>query len=327
VSDQTSPNHPPARERSARTDPHVLILLATRNGADHLLEQLDSLVAQRHENWTLWASDDGSTDDTRTILEDFASQRHQTRISNGPCRGGSENFLSLLRAVPKADYGTSWIAFCDQDDVWLPDRLSHGLAALDRVPLETPALFCSGMLITDNDLAHTRRSKPRPRPPDFRNALVQNIASGNTILLNPAGAHLVCAAAHEVGAVVVHDWWVYQLISGAGGRVIHDDTPLIYYRQHPDNQIGANDTRRAQLKRIKMLIDGHFRDWNEINIAALRASCHRLSAENQLLLSAFAEMRQSALPARFLRFWKLGLYRQNLPGRMALWLSVLLHRL
>lgn len=301
--------------------------MAVWNGADHLREQLDSLAAQSHADWTLWASIDRSTDDSRAILERFAEDHPGTRIFEGPCRGGSENFLSLIRAIPESAQGSAYIAFSDQDDVWMPERLERGIAGLRAVSGNLPGLYCSGTLITDNDLYHPRPSPPRPKPPGFRNALVQNIASGNTTLLNPEAARLVCAAAHEVPAVVVHDWWVYQLVSGAGGQIVHDDTPSIYYRQHPANQIGANDTRRAQLKRIKMLIDGHFREWNTINIAALRASHDRLTKENQAVLGEFAALRNSGLPGRLKRFFKLGLYRQSLPGTLALWLSVVLRRL
>lgn len=307
-------------------DSHVVILMAVRNGADHLDEQLRSIATQFHTNWSIRASDDGSTDGTFEMLQDFAGQGYPIQAAHGPCKGGSENFLSLIRALPENDR-SDYLAFCDQDDVWMPQRLSQGIAALRALPADRPALFCSAMLITDNDLQNPRPSSSRPKPPGFRNALVQNIASGNTILLNPAATRLVTEAVHEVDEVVVHDWWVYQLVSGAGGVVIHDDTPLIYYRQHAENQIGANDTRRAQLKRIKMLLNGHFRDWNQINIAALRASQHRLTPENRGLLEEFAKLRRGMLPARILRFLRLGLYRQSLPGTLALWLSVFLHRL
>lgn len=305
---------------------HVLVLMAVWNGAAHLQEQLDSLVAQSHENWTLWVSDDNSTDNSRALLEDFASKHPNTRIFEGPGRGGSENFLSLLRAVPSELAQASFIAFCDQDDVWMPDRLRHGLKALVNAIGAKPALFCSGSLITDNKLQRPVPSPARPRPPGFQNALVQNIASGNTTLLNPTASQLICDASRIVPGVVVHDWWVYQLISGVGGQVIHDDTPLIYYRQHPDNQIGANNTRRAQLKRVKMLLDGHFRDWNEINIAALRATHDLLTPENQITLRQFAEMRKAGLFDRIKRFARLGLYRQTLAETLVLWMSVLLRR-
>ncbi|UYV37211.1 glycosyltransferase [Rhodobacteraceae bacterium D3-12] len=314
----------------AQGAPHVLILMAVWNGADHLQEQLDSFAAQSHANWTLWASDDGSDDNSREILERFARAHPRTRILEGPGSKGAENFLSLLRAVPEVEQGQSFIAFSDQDDVWMADKLRNGIAGLSSGPGAEdmpPAMYCSTLVITDSDMSNPRPSPPRPKPAGFRNALVQNIASGNTTLLNPAAARLVCEAAHEVPRVVVHDWWVYQLVAGAGGRVVHDDTPSIYYRQHGANQIGANDTLRAQFKRIAMLLSGDYRDWNEINIAALRASRARLTPENRARLEDFAAMRKAGFWGRIKQFHRLALYRQSMIGTLALWLSVVLRRI
>ena len=91
----------------------------------------------------------------------------------GPCRGVTVNFLSLLTQAPDVP----WIALSDQDDVWMPDRLSRGIAALRALPAETPALYCSATVVVDEDMSHPRPSRPVVRPPGFRNALVQNIAT------------------------------------------------------------------------------------------------------------------------------------------------------
>lgn len=306
--------------------PHIVILMAVWNGADHLEEQLRSIATQFHDRWELQISDDRSSDESRAIVEAFARDGHTVSMTTGPCRGAAANFMSLVRGLDPAKAGNNWLAFSDQDDVWMPERLRHGVTALGEIAPDHPALYCAATLITDDDLNFPRMSPPRPKPPGFRNALVQNIASGNTILLNAAATRLAIEAAQEVDEVVVHDWWIYQLISGAGGTVIHDDRPALYYRQHPDNQIGANDTPRAQIRRLGMLLNGVFRRWNDINIAALSASAHRLTPENRVLLEDFAAMRRASLPMRLLRFRRMRLYRQSLAGTAALWLSVLLRR-
>ena len=305
----------------------VAILLAVRNGAPDLPDQLDSIARQTHRNWRILASDDGSMDATRDILEGFAADGHALTLLDGPRQGAAENFMALIRAMPAHAPAESWLAFCDQDDVWLPDRLSRGIAALEAADPEQPALYCSRTWITDAALRGRRLSMPRPRPPSFRNALVQNIAAGNTILLNPPAARLAAAAATEAGPVVVHDWWIYQIVTGAGGRVVHDDRPTLLYRQHEVNEIGANDTTRARARRIRMLLQGHFRDWNEVNIAALRRSAHRLTPENARLLEEFDAMRSRGVPGRLAGIRRLGLYRQSRASSAALWLAALLGRL
>ncbi|MGY9045535.1 hypothetical protein P775_06840 [Puniceibacterium antarcticum] len=307
--------------------PHIGILMAVYNGGRHLREQLDSIALQDHRDWQVLASDDGSTDGSDSELDRFAVAHQLTRME-GPRRGNSaDNFLSLIRRAGDHLLEGAWISFCDQDDVWLPDKLSRGVAALYDLPKGRPGLYCSRTWITDETLTTRRLSRPRPRPTGFRNALVQNIASGNTILLNPAAAALVRAAAAEVKEVVVHDWWLYQIVTGAGGWVAHDDAPSLLYRQHGVNQIGANDTTWARLWRIYQLLRGDFRKWNRINIAALTASAHRLTPQNRARLERFAKVHNSGLWGRLSGLARLGLYRQNHASTIALWVSALLGRL
>ena len=91
----------------------------------------------------------------------------------------------------------SWIAFADQDDQWLAGKLSRAIAALAAKDPEVPALYCSRTWITDENLRGRRLSPSRPKPPGFANALVQNIAGGNTIVLNGAASKLIAAAAGD----------------------------------------------------------------------------------------------------------------------------------
>ncbi|MDU8914057.1 glycosyltransferase [Aestuariicoccus sp. MJ-SS9] len=303
----------------------VAILMAVYNGGALLRDQLSSIAAQDHADWRLLASDDGSSDNSRAVLEAFAAEGHDVTVLDGSGQGGCANFMSLVARMGDHAAPESWLAFSDQDDVWLPDRLSRGIAALDGI--EGPALYCSRTWVTDADLRGRRLSAARPRAPSFANALVQNVVAGNTILLNAEAARLAQAAVHEAGRVVVHDWWIYQLITGAGGRVVHDDAPTLLYRQHGANQIGANDAWRARARRIRQLLRGDFAQWNAVNIAALRASAHRFTPENRTLLEDFAAMRGLPFARRLAAFARLPVYRQSVPAQAALWLAALLGRL
>ena len=107
-------------------EPSVAILLGTYNGEKFLEAQLDSLEAQSVTNWTLYVSDDGSTDATLDIIHRYQSKwgTDKIRYRLGPQKGFAQNFLSLACDTSiKADY----YAFCDQDDVWLPEKLSIAL--------------------------------------------------------------------------------------------------------------------------------------------------------------------------------------------------------
>lgn len=308
----------------------VHILMGVYNGADFLPEQLASFVEQTHCRWHLIASDDGSRDESRDVLaafeSDLAKQSASTRsmeIIRGPENGGAANFLHLIRHLARSGRQANWVAFSDQDDVWFPTKLERAIERLARVGSDQPALYCGRSLVTREDLTAPRLSVPRPRPPSFRNALVQNIAAGNTILLNPAATRLVCAAAPYVDAVVVHDWWLYQLVTGAGGQVIHDNEPGLFYRQHEANQIGVNDGLRARLKRLNQVLGGEFRTWNRINGAALSATSDWLTPENRALLRDFNRLRDLSLFSRLQLLRQMGLYRQTRASTLALWLTAI----
>lgn len=312
---------------TAAPQPRVVILMAVYNGVPYLSEQLASIARQRHRSWSLVTADDGSQDDSRRVLEDFARAGHAVSVLDGPKAGPAQNFLGLIRAAPQFLTPTDWLAFSDQDDVWTPDRLSAGLAALVDVPADQPAIAFSKTFVTDAELGNPRLSAPRPRPPGFRNALVQNIAAGNTLLLNPAAAKLICAAAMEIEDLVIHDWWIYQIVTGAGGISRHIEQPLLYYRQHSGNSIGANDSLRASLYRLWRMLRGDFCQWNSTNIAALEQSLHRLTQENQALVRRFATARRQGLFKRILCIKQLGLYRQSRSGQISLWLAAMINRL
>ena len=314
-------------ETSEASYPRVAVLLATYNGAAALRAQLDSFAAQSHPPVLLLVSDDGSRDDSCGIVKGFAGANPQIRVDlgTGPCRGAAQNFLSLLRRVPD---DIDIVALSDQDDVWLPDKLRRGVRALSNSGpgTRTCLLYCGRSWECDADLGNRRLSRGAKRPASFRHALVQNLAGGNTMMLNRAALDLCRAASPEARKLVVHDWWLYQIITGTGGQVIFDDAPLLLYRQHSGNLIGANRGLEAKKKRLSMLFSGRFRRWNTINIKALTASAHRLTPENRALLEMFARDRDGTLWQRVSMIRRAGLYRQGLQGSLSLYLAALLRR-
>ncbi|MBL4929615.1 glycosyltransferase family 2 protein [Tabrizicola sp. KVB23] len=304
--------------------PAIAVLMATYNGAAHLAEQLDSIAGQTLPPRWLVVSDDGSSDATLAIVAGFASQRRGITVTvlRGPGQGAAANFLHLLAHVPA---GADFAALSDQDDVWLPAKLADGVALLAATNL--PTLLGARTLVCDENLQAAHPSPLWRRPFGFGHALVQSFAGGNTMMLNRGAIALAAEAATEAGQVVMHDWWLYQIIAGAGGRVVFDARPQLYYRQHGANQIGANRGPIAKLHRLRVLLRGDFRRWNGINLRALRASAHRLTPENRAILQGFAQLRDLPLWRRIAQFRRLGLYRQGPAGTVSLWLAVALGRL
>ena len=314
------PDRATGRDDGVKGGAQVAILLASFNGAPHIACQLDSLAAQDWRAWRLVVSDDGSTDATRGLVEDFA-QRHpgrDIRIVEGPRDGATRNFLSLLAHAEPGE----WLAFCDQDDAWLPHRLSRGMAVLasGAAPPDRPAATSSRTIICDENLRELAPAPLYTRPPSFRNALVQACMPGNTFLANPAAAALLregAAAAFEAG-VISHDWWAYQLLSGAGARLVRDPQTTVLYRQHRGNVMGRNDTWRARLARMAMLGAGDYGTWLRANVAALQGARHLLDPANRDLLDGFAEALTAPGPVAAARMARMGLYRQTSTGTAAL---------
>lgn len=299
----------------------VTILMATRDPGPELRDQLESLAAQTHRDWRLIVGDDSRSDAARDVLAELA-RSHDVQIVRGPRTSAGGNFLSLLRGIDSAQQ--DYISFCDQDDVWLPDRLARGIAALGE---GGPALYCSRTWVCNADLEDQHLSVRHTRPPSFRNALVQNIAAGNTILLNPVGAELAISAAHELRSTPRHDWWLYQLFTGCGARIFYDVEPTLLYRQHGGNAEGANITMRAKLSRLGCMLSGDWRCWIDDQCAALTASAHRFTPGNRAVFDRFKRMRDATFPARLKELARLRLYRQSRAATLALWIGAVFRRI
>lgn len=230
--------------------------------------QLDSFVAQTHQDWSLWVSDDGSTDDTMQILEHF-SHRHPGRnihILQGPGLGSAANFLHLLC---HPDLPSGIVALSDQDDVWLPQKLERAVTQLQATG-HAPSVWAARYWITDKNLKPIHCSDPWLRGPSLENALVQNILSGHTITLNPAALALVRQAGTP--RVPHHDWWIYLLLMACGAQAILEQQPMLYYRQHDANTVGRRSAPSARFKRLAALKRGQLRNWITANLDALLAA-------------------------------------------------------
>jgi glycosyltransferase involved in cell wall biosynthesis len=231
-------------------DDRTVVLMATFNGAAFLDEQLRSLREQTDSNWILVARDDHSTDETIDLLNTFAATcepRQIMRMPSGSKRlGVLDNFLTLLAHAPiSARY-----AFCDQDDVWLPNKLMRAAKAFRGYPNHMPVLYCSRQVIVDETLGKLGLSSDVPRPPSLSNALVQNIATGNTVVINEAARRAILATPAPANSY--HDWWCYLVVAAVGGAVVFDRRPSILYRQHGRNVVGSRLdiwTRFASFKR------------------------------------------------------------------------------
>ncbi len=314
--------HQPVQASTIEYAPRITVLMCTLDGGQFLPAQLASLEQQTHTNWRLIVSDDGSTDATLKIIENFAQRVLQdVEVRQGPQQGPSANFMSL---ATDRDIDGDYFAFCDQDDIWLPDKLRHALSWIRNVPSATPAVYGGRTRLVSAAGVPYGRAPLFAKAPSFANALAQSIAGANTMLFNRATKSMI----EQVGplTVVSHDWWLYQLVTGSGGIVHYDPVPKVDYRQHPGNIIGCNRGVRAQLKRVRMVFKGGFSGWNEINLAALQEVRHLLTDEARALMDDYQAMRRGNLYQRVRAFARSGIRRQTLLGNVALLTAIVLRK-
>lgn len=215
----------------------VDVLLATFNGERYLEEQLHSLDQQEDVNVRVWANDDGSDDGTLAILLKWQKLGLINNITKTQRIGSTRAFLKLLSEHSDSEY----VAFCDQDDIWDPIKL---ITQVGNLTEETPMVVASQRLYINSTGAIIGKSRMLRTSPCFENAMVENIAPGNTILMNSQAIKLTNSFPNP--AIAHYDSWIYLLIT-AFGRVDFLHQPLTRYRIHSSNAVGL---RKFSVSRI-----------------------------------------------------------------------------
>lgn len=216
----------------------VQVLISTYNGEKYLAEQLDSLLQQTHSHMHITIRDDGSTDQTVNIIQEYVEKYP------GKIRLYSENNIGVVPSFFKllSDYTheeADYVCFCDQDDIWMPEKLERAIKSLEQASNDVPMMYVTSTQMVTEALEPLNVWPPVPRrQPTFYNALIENIAVGATIMMNRFAVHKLRSQIPHFEKIIMHDWWTYLVIS-AFGKVIYDDVPSIYYRQHQNNVVGG----------------------------------------------------------------------------------------
>lgn len=266
----------------------VTVLLSTYNGSKFLLQQLNSLYEQTYPNIRILVRDDGSSDSTRSILDNEQLCGRIDILSGHKNLGPALSFFELLHNAALTE--TEYVAFCDQDDVWHPHKIEHAVSALLVVADSRPALFCSRLEIVDEQLNHIGFTAT-PRKVGFGNALVENIATGCTMVLNREALELIFK--HLPSKVLMHDWWCYLVLS-CFGEIVFDSNANIKYRQHGNNTIGATVSMIEELKRKlhRFIYSGRGLLWLQASVFLdMFESCIPLS--QRLILNKFIAAKSS----------------------------------
>lgn len=285
----------------------VSILMGTYNGEKYLAEQLQSIASQTYTNWKLIVSDDGSTDSTCKIIEQFAlSYPDKVVLHKGPGKGFAANFLNMLQ---RSDIISEFYAFCDQDDIWLDGKLETAVMQLNSVPQNKYKLYGSRTKLIDSYGNFIGYSPCFTKALSFNNALLQSYAGGNTMVFSRGLKQLFETFPVDL-KIVSHDWILYIICSAMNGAVIYDKEPKILYRQHGGNLVGSNSSLLSKVKRFNRLFAGEFKTWSKMNCIALDCIKEKMPNENQTNYVRFNSLKKG-LVKRIAGFIFGGFYRQS----------------
>ncbi len=259
------------------------------------------------------------------LLEEFQKKHGPAKVSlrRGPQKGFVANFLSLIcDPAIESDY----YALSDQDDVWHRGKLSRALQFLDNAPADEPVVYCSRTQLIDEQGGEIGLVAAIQKAPDFRNALTQSIAGGNTMVFNEAARRVLVRAGPDTNAAS-HDWWIYLIISAVGGTVFYDREPTVSYRVHPRNVIGSNQSAAAQILRARMLWQGRLQAWTEMNVVALERIEGLMTDDNRKTFELFRRARKRSVLPRAYGLVRSGIYRQTFLGNIGLAVAALTGRI
>lgn len=293
------------------------ILIATHNGEKYLSQQLDSLFRQSYQNFRIIINDDGSTDKTPEIIEEYKGKypdRIEVISKRGKTRGAKDSFFELMTHC-KSDYAL----FCDQDDVWMENKIEEfrkKMTELENGCKEVPALVFSDLFVVDKDLnlicsSFMKYEKLNPSRIQINRLLVQNVVTGCALMVNRKLIEMAVKCS-STADIIMHDWWC-ALVAAQFGRIGYVNQPLVKYRQHGLNSIGAVNVRSVAygLSRFHNLENVRKAVLNTEKQALLFSKVYELAGSVSELYGMFPESgRLKRLHLRFkYSLFKNGLFR------------------
>lgn len=228
----------------------VQVLMSTYNGEKYLSQQIDSILKQKDVEVSLLIRDDGSSDATKAIIQDYC--RNDSRVSwySGKNLKSAGSFFDLAKNAGDADY----YAFSDQDDVWTEDKLITAVKTLENKDNKIPQLYYCNMEVVDQNLAFLRFLHRNVKRTDYRySVLIEYYAAGCTMVFNPEARKTYVENLPFGG--IMHDIWM-EIICQFFGNVTYDKTAHIKYRQHSNNVIGVPTSRKQQvIRKLRRIVD------------------------------------------------------------------------
>ena len=231
----------------------IVVLLSAYNGEQYIEKQIGSILGQSDiKSLTIIVRNDGSKDGTIDVLQRLRKEYSNIEIQNETNIGLVASFLKLLQYA--YDQGYDYYSFSDQDDYWLPEKLSVALKALEGH--DEPCMYAACSTIVDDNLEPTGSvTQTKVRGITFYNSAIQNFCPGHNQVLNHAMAEMVVSRTKYSTAIYSQDMWITKVAS-VTGTIIFDNNPHTLYRQHTNNQLSFGKSKiewvKDHIKRLQM---------------------------------------------------------------------------
>ncbi|MFD1421200.1 glycosyltransferase family 2 protein [Lactiplantibacillus songbeiensis] len=293
----------------------VAILLSTYNGEKYLKSQIESIRQQSYRDWRLYIRDDGSVDGTQSIIRDFVTKDNRIFWINASKQinlGVKQSFFELL-SYKQANY----YMFCDQDDVWLPTKISVTIQQMN-LDNSIPQLTFTDLRLVDQNLSTINSQVLKSIDIDTwltkDNLVFDNIVTGCTVMINDALKKEALPV--DSAKIVMHDWW-FAIIASQIGQIHFVDEPTILYRQHGDNQVGINANFFNKIKKLKNIIS--FKEQVKLQIMQSKLAFNMLNIRPSVQIQQFFNVASSSnLLNKFLKQEKYRFKKHTIPGTLAL---------
>jgi glycosyltransferase involved in cell wall biosynthesis len=297
-----------------------LIILSTFNGERYLAEQLNSIVMVHYDGLEVLARDDGSTDATIDILNDFAQQFSWFRISknSGTHLGIANSYVQLLEESLHLDL--RYLSFCDQDDIWIGDRFSD---ASDYLDASIPTLLVGSLTLVDKNSQPLKEARKFSKPGSHYFSIFFNQATGCALVINKELAKLIVLSKPHFTNEILHDWRAY-LLAAFFGEVKICDNEWVLYRQHDNNSVGYSHGIYRILKFIRTL---HLNLPHHTKIASELLQIRRpMNLNSQLFLESTARLNSVSFCSRIKYIFTWKIHRPGMLGSVATYMNILRSR-
>lgn len=306
--------------------PKVNILLATYNGSRFLIDQLDSLIAQTYDNISIYIRDDGSTDNTVALIEEYI-HNNRSNIEIVLLDNNNENlrcpgsFYRILRDCAPADY----YAFCDQDDKWYPDKIAWAVEQLEAKKSDVrPVVYFSGYEYYTDEGEFLRHSPTQKEHTVLTDVLYYTPASGFVLVFNEVARQKLILNVDP--GRELHDRW---LLRGCAcfGEVIYDPRYTATHIRHAD-AVTAEDSSDANLLKsfINNEIRGTIMQESKVDLRHFYEVFQKeLSLSDRTTLELFTS--KNSLPRQIHKLFYPHLLRARLAGEVAIRILFLLGKI